>query len=70
MCPVRHHPLRLKRGLILRPFLGILEGVAISFPAAKPFKSYVQPRTGHGMNLHFNATGAYDVIQDFLLTEG
>ncbi|TKA83617.1 hypothetical protein B0A55_00436 [Friedmanniomyces simplex] len=36
---------------------GILEQAAPCFPAAKPFETYVQPNTGHGMNLHYNATG-------------
>jgi len=36
---------------------GILEQAAPLFPAAKPFETYVQPDTGHGMNLHYNASG-------------
>ncbi|TKA35883.1 hypothetical protein B0A54_12329 [Friedmanniomyces endolithicus] len=45
---------------------GILEQAAPLFPAAKPFETYVQPDTGHGMNLHYNASGTYAVILDFL----
>jgi hypothetical protein len=40
------------------------------FPAASPFKTYIQPNTGHGLNLHFNATGAYSVINSFLKENG
>ncbi|QDS75304.1 hypothetical protein FKW77_001367 [Venturia effusa] len=40
------------------------------FSAAKPLKTYIQPNTGHGMNLHFNATGWYGVVQDFLAENG
>ncbi|KAF7188918.1 hypothetical protein HII31_09841 [Pseudocercospora fuligena] len=43
-----------------------LEQTAPLFPAAKPFEIYIQPDTGHGMNLHYNATGAYEVIQDWI----
>ncbi|KAK1065035.1 hypothetical protein LTR74_008311, partial [Friedmanniomyces endolithicus] len=45
---------------------GILEQAAPLFPAAEPFETYVQPDTGHGMNLHYNASGTYAVILDFL----
>ena len=38
-----------------------------SFPklAAENFTAYIQPNTGHGINLHYNATGAYKVINTF-----
>lgn len=32
----------------------------------QPFRTYVQPSTGHGMNLHYNATGFYGVVNDFI----
>ena len=44
--------------------------VAISFPAASAFEAYVQPNTGHGINVHYNSTAAYRVIQEFLGTHG
>ncbi|KXT17506.1 hypothetical protein AC579_3230 [Pseudocercospora musae] len=44
----------------------LLGQTAPLFPAAKPFSIYIQPDTGHGMNLHYNATGAYKVIQDWI----
>ena len=46
--------------------------VAMSFPkvASSDFEAYIQPNTGHGINLHYNATGAYDVIQTFLQSKG
>jgi pimeloyl-ACP methyl ester carboxylesterase len=34
--------------------------------ATANFSAYVQPNTGHGINLHYNATGAYRVINDFI----
>ncbi|KAK3117589.1 hypothetical protein LTR53_000914 [Teratosphaeriaceae sp. CCFEE 6253] len=46
--------------------VGILEQAAPLFAAAEPFETYIQRNTGHGMNLHFNATGTYEVIQTFL----
>ena len=36
------------------------------FPLAKPFLAFVQPNTGHGINLHYTATSAYKNIHDFL----
>lgn len=41
-----------------------------TYPAAKPLETYIQPNTGHGMNLHYNATGWYDVVFNFLETNG
>lgn len=42
--------------------------VAMSFPnvPSNNFEAYIQPNTGHGINLHYNATGAYNVINEFL----
>ncbi|KAJ9254119.1 hypothetical protein DTO207G8_3696 [Paecilomyces variotii] len=34
------------------------------------FFSYVQPNTGHGINMHYNATGAYNVIGQWLRSKG
>ncbi len=44
----------------------------MNFPnlPASNFEAYVQPNTGHGINLHYNATGAYDVIEEFLAAHG
>ena len=46
--------------------------VAMSFPNVPPsnFTTYIQPNTGHGINFHYNATGAYNVIQEFLNSKG
>lgn len=46
--------------------------VAMNFPkvASSNFTAYIQPHSGHGINLHYNATGAYDVIQTFLQSKG
>lgn len=38
---------------------------AAYFSSAQPFETYIQPHTGHGMNLHFNASGTYEVVQSF-----
>ncbi|KAK4961852.1 hypothetical protein LTR10_002344 [Elasticomyces elasticus] len=46
--------------------VGIVDQLAPFFPAAAPFQTYVQPRTGHGMNLHYNATAMYGVVNKFL----
>ncbi len=40
------------------------------FPATKKFATYMQPNTGHGLNLHFNSTAAYKVIFGFLAKNG
>ena len=46
--------------------------VAMNFPmvGASNFTSYIQPNTGHGINLHYNATAAYDVMNMFLKGKG
>ena len=41
-----------------------------SFPNAKTWEAYVQPNVGHGINLHYNASGAYDVIMDWAARSG
>ncbi|KAJ5766005.1 uncharacterized protein N7511_003621 [Penicillium nucicola] len=40
------------------------------FPSASTFSAYIQPNTGHGINLHYNATGAYQQIHNFLRANG
>jgi pimeloyl-ACP methyl ester carboxylesterase len=40
------------------------------FPNASPFEAYIQPQTGHGLNAHYNSTGAYAVILNFLAAHG
>jgi pimeloyl-ACP methyl ester carboxylesterase len=45
-------------------------GVAMAYPAASAFKSHVQPNTGHGLNFHYNATAGYQIIQDWLASNG
>lgn len=46
--------------------------VASNFPyvASSNFTAYIQPNSGHGINLHYNATGAYNVINTFLKGKG
>lgn len=45
-------------------------GVKTAFPSASAFEAYIQPETGHGLTLHYNATAGYQVIQDFLKRNG
>ena len=49
---------------------GILEQAAAVFSGAQPFETYIQPDTGHGMNLHCNASGFYGIVQDFFESHG
>jgi pimeloyl-ACP methyl ester carboxylesterase len=42
----------------------------VVFPSASAFSAYVHPSTGHAINLHYNATGAYKQINDFLGAHG
>lgn len=46
--------------------------VKMNFPnvADGNFSAVVQPNSGHGINLHYNATGAYAVMNDFLGSKG
>lgn len=52
------------------PAVSIPAGVARAFPVAKAFEAYIQPNTGHGINLHYNSTAAYKVVQEFLIAQG
>ncbi|KAF2491010.1 alpha/beta-hydrolase [Lophium mytilinum] len=49
---------------------GILDGPysvsPLLFAKASPLEFYLQPDTGHGMNLHGNATGWFGVVNSFL----
>ncbi|KAH7336492.1 hypothetical protein BKA65DRAFT_527260 [Rhexocercosporidium sp. MPI-PUGE-AT-0058] len=46
--------------------------VKMNFPNVSDgnFSAVVKPNTGHGINFHYNATGAYNVINDFLGSKG
>lgn len=44
----------------------IPEMAKMAFPKTKRFQAYIQPNTGHGLNMHYNATAAYDYIAGFL----
>lgn len=46
--------------------------VTMNFPNVNSsnFMSYMQPNTAHGINFHYNATGAYDVINNFFNSKG
>ncbi|PQE32833.1 Ctr copper transporter family protein [Rutstroemia sp. NJR-2017a WRK4] len=45
-------------------------GVSAVFPKASAFEAYIQPNCGHAVNVHYNATGAYDVMNSFLNAHG
>ncbi|KAI9728679.1 MAG: hypothetical protein M1828_002785 [Chrysothrix sp. TS-e1954] len=45
-------------------------GVKMGLPQAKNFEAYIQPNSGHGINFHYNSTGAYQVIQNYLKANG
>ena len=46
--------------------------VKTNFPnvADSNFSAVIQPNAGHGINLHYNASGAYNVINKFLNSKG
>ena len=48
----------------------VLASVKTGFPAVSAFEAYAHPNAGHAINLHHNATGAYIVMQDFLVSNG
>jgi hypothetical protein len=49
----------------LPPIPAAMEKKIPSVPAGD-FVAYIQPNMGHAINMHYNATGAYNVIQNFL----
>jgi pimeloyl-ACP methyl ester carboxylesterase len=47
------------------------DSVAVQgFNGSKSVETYLQPNTGHGINLHYNATGAYNVILNWAQRHG
>lgn len=46
--------------------------VKMNFPnvADSNFSAIIQLNTGHGINFHYNVTGAYTVMNDFLGAKG
>lgn len=48
----------------------IPSGTKMAFPNASKFEAHIQPNTGHGLNLHYNATAGYQVIQNYLASSG
>ncbi|KAM7207174.1 alpha/beta-hydrolase [Naviculisporaceae sp. PSN 640] len=50
---------------------GVLEHPGSEFfSSARPFKSIVYPKAGHGINFHLNAKGSFKAITDFLGESG
>jgi hypothetical protein len=43
---------------------------SVAFPKSSKFEAYIQPNTGHAINVHYNATAAYKVMNDFLKANG
>lgn len=41
-----------------------------AFPRAKSWEKYIQPNAGHGINLHYNASGAYGLIMNWAQKHG
>lgn len=41
-----------------------------AFNGSSSVETHIQPKTGHGINLHKNATGAYDVVIDWASRHG
>ncbi|KAH7119902.1 Alpha/Beta hydrolase protein [Dendryphion nanum] len=41
-----------------------------AFPNATVFEAYIQPNTGHGINVHYNSTASYKVVNNFLAAHG
>lgn len=44
----------------------IIEPAAADFPSSAKFATYLQPNSGHALNMHLNASAYYDVILEFL----
>ncbi|GAB7365333.1 hypothetical protein MBLNU230_g6413t1 [Neophaeotheca triangularis] len=49
-------------------YASIPAAVAAAFPDASDFEAYIQPTTGHGINFHYNATAAYEVMQEWFIS--
>ena len=41
-----------------------------AFSGSNDVEVYIQPNVGHGINLHKNATGAYNVVQSWAVKHG
>lgn len=41
-----------------------------AFPSAKSFEAYIQPQTGHGLTMHYNATAGYRYINEWIDSQG
>ena len=48
----------------------VIAGVQKAFTDAKAFQAYVQPKSGHGLTFHYNATAGYQYIQTWLGANG
>jgi pimeloyl-ACP methyl ester carboxylesterase len=48
----------------------VAQGIDAMWPRAKVVNAYVQPNTGHGLTMHWNATAGYAVINEWLKGQG
>lgn len=46
----------------------VLASVKTGFPAVNAFEAHAHANAGHAINLHHNATGAYIVMQEILIS--
>lgn len=47
----------------------ILDPAAVDFPSSSKFATYLQPNSGHALNMHLNASAYFEVILEFLKEE-
>jgi len=46
------------------------QGISAMWPDGKVVEAYIQPNTGHGLTMHWNATAGYRVINGWLKNQG
>lgn len=49
---------------------GAQSAARVNFPQAGSWERHIHPDSGHGINLHYNATGAYEVVMDWATRHG
>ena len=51
---------------------GIVNGplTPLAYPKTRKLGIHIQPNSGHGLNLHYNASAWYKVANDFLGSNG
>ncbi|KAI1622053.1 Alpha/Beta hydrolase protein [Exophiala viscosa] len=51
-------------------FFGPTSAEVTAFNGSSSVETYIQPNVGHGINLHYNATGAYNVVMNWASRHG